>query len=161
MGIPSSVRYVSRWVLGGSPATSGNSPSFPALGSPAGFGAVGTSNSDGKTPGKPWWNMNPNPDPNLACFCSYFVHIFVDSGPKDFFFKDVWRCYFVIFCILTYILRRVLGCNMNIGIDIRFLLMFFFFSPERWVKFPLSTLEVKHVVSLRKKRKNTCLLYLG
>ena len=71
MGIPSSVRYVSRWVLGGSPATSGNSPSFPALGSPAGFGAVGTSNSDGKTPGKPCEIWTPTQIQTLHVF----VHI--------------------------------------------------------------------------------------
>ena len=41
---------------------------------------------------------------------------------------------------------------MNIGIDIRLLLMFFF-SPEGWVNFPLSTLEVKKSRLFEKKNE--------
>lgn len=38
------------------------------------------------------WNMNPNPDPNLACFLCIFLWIL---ELRMFLLKDVWRCYFV------------------------------------------------------------------
>ena len=126
---------------------------YPAeLGSPAGFGAVGTSNSDGKTPGKP---VKYEPQPRSKP-CMFFVHIFVGSGSKDLFWKT-----FGGVILYTYICTKTCVEMQHEHRHWYQILVDVFFSPDRWVKFPPSTLKVRNVVSLKKIEKTNMFALLG